>query len=323
MKAMAFDRYGPPDVLRLRDLPDPLPGPGEVLIAIRASVATPSDCAFRSADPFIIRLVYGLFRPKLTIAGTTFAGEVTAIGEGVTRFAVGDRVYGASNKGFGCYAELIALPETGIIAPMPEGIDFGEAAALCEGFLTAMPFLRDGAGLAPGQRLLVNGASGSVGSTAVQLAKTMGAHVTAVASARNREFLAALGADAIIDYQSEDFTAGTARYDVVFDAVGASSFGRARRALMPAGIYLTTVPNFGIIVPMLFHRRADRQRGKLLTTGLRPDADQRADLTMLSAMIAEKKLRPLIDRRYRLEEAATAHAYVETRRKRGSVVIEI
>ena len=323
MKAILMDRYGPPEVLRLADVPKPEPKPGHVLIRIRASVATPPDCAFRSADPFIIRLMFGLFRPKHPIPGTSFAGEVEAVGDGVTRFSAGDRVYGASDAAFGCYAEYIVLPEQGVLAKMPDGIGFGEAVAMSEGFLTALPFLRDGAGLKPGQRILVNGAAGSVGSAAVQIAKHMGAHVTGAASARNRDFLIQLGVDAFIDRHNADYTAQSAVYDAVFDAVGASRFSRARRVLTPTGVYLTTVPSLHIILPTMRAKRAKGRRGLLMTTGLRPDPAKRADLELLSRMIENGQIAPVIDRRYPLAEAAAAHAYVETRRKRGSVVIDI
>ncbi len=326
MRAIAIDRYGPPEVLRLVERPKPRLAAGGVLIRIRASVATPPDCAFRSANPFIIRLMFGLLRPRFDIVGCCFAGEVEAVGEGVTRFAVGDAVYGASDSGFGCYAEYIALAEDGVIARMPSGTAFGDAAALSEGFLTALPFLRDGANLRPGQSLAIIGASGSIGTMAVQLAKGMGAEVTAICSGRNAPLVHSLGADHVIDYTREDLGARQEAYDVIFDAVGTSSLRRMRRALKPGGVYLTTVPSLHILLPTLRFKadaKAGRKRGKLMTTGLRAASDKCADLVTLSEMIEARRLQTVIDRRYPLEEASAAHAYVETRRKRGSVVIDV
>lgn len=327
MKAAMIDRYGAPDVLEVREVPKPIPQPGEVLIRVHASVATPSDCAFRSADPFIVRFFTGLTRPRMSIIGTALAGEVVEAGPGVTRLRAGDRVYGSSDVSAGTHAEFICLPEDGSLALMPPTIGFGEAAGISEGFLTAMPFLRDEAMLQPGQRLLVNGASGCIGTVAVPLAKHMGAHVTAVCSTRNVELVRSLGADEVIDYTREDFTQRSATWDAIFDAVGKSSFSRCKRALTPNGIYMTTVPSFGIVWPTLRARMAKSgatgKRGLLATTGLRPAADKAKDLELLTGLCEAGILRAVVDRTYPLEEIVEAHRYVETGRKRGSVVIAI
>lgn len=323
MKAAVCDRYGPPEVLRVLDLPKPVPADDEVLIAINASVATPPDCAFRSANPFIIRLMFGFLRPRNPRLGTVLAGVVEAVGKDVTRFAPGQRVYGASDDRMGTYAQYIALPETGMLAPIPDGLPFGNAAGLCEGFLTAMPFLRDHARLTPGQSILINGASGNIGSVAVQIAKDMGTEVTGVASAANRDLVLSLGADKFIDYGTEDFTTRKGRYDVIFDAVGKSGFSRAKPALKSHGVYMTTVPSLAIVLPTLRAAKAKGKRGLLATTGLRSLEDKKKDLALLSTMIEAGKLRCVIDRTYPLENIAEAHAYVETGRKRGSVVIEM
>lgn len=323
MQAVVIDRYGSPEVMRLVDIDMPTPGPDDVLVRLHASVATPPDCAFRSANPFIIRLMFGLTRPRNPRLGTVFAGVVEAVGSSVTQFMAGDRVFGADDETMGTYADYIALPQDGLIARMPEGLDFGDAAGLCEGFLTAMPFLRDEARLERGQTILVNGASGNIGTIAVQQAKLMGAIVTGVASARNRDLVLSLGADSFIDYGAKDFTTHTGRYDVIFDSVGKSSFRRAAPALKPKGVYMTTVPSFAIIGPTLRAKKAKGKRGLLATTGLRKREDKRADLALLASMIADGKLRCVIDRRYPLPAISDAHAYVETGRKRGSVVIDI
>jgi NADPH:quinone reductase-like Zn-dependent oxidoreductase len=323
MKAMVIDRYGPPDVLRLAELPKPVPKPDEVLIRLHASAATPSDCAFRSANPFIVRFFAGLTRPKYPVMGDAIAGVVEAVGAEVSRFRPGDRVYGSSDAQFGAYAEHKCVRQDWSIAPMPAGMSFAEAISLSESFLTAMPFLRDEARLQPGQKILVNGASGSVGSMAVQLARAMGAEVTGVCSTRNAELVRSLGADRVIDYTREDFTAVRDGWDAIFDAVGTSSFGRCRAALKAGGVYMTTVPSFHILGTMLTTRRGRGRFGLLATTGLRPAPAKIADLELLNQYWAAGKVRAVIDRHYPLERAAEAHAYVETGRKRGSVILDI
>lgn len=323
MKAIVMDRYGGPEVLRLAEVEKPVPKDNEVLIRIHATVATPPDVAFRSARPFIVRFFTGLLRPKYRVMGTSLAGVVEATGSAVTRYQPGDRVFGASDTDFGTYAEYKCLPEDGSLAATPAGLSDEAACALSEGFLTAMPFLRDEAQLESGQRILINGASGNVGSTAVQLASHMGAHVTGVCSAANLELVRSLGADEVIDYGDEDFTKRRAAWDVIFDAVGKSSFKRCRPALESGGVYMTTVPTLAIGWQMLTKSRPEGKRGLLATTGLRPVEAKRKDLEEMARMAAEGQLEALIDRRYPLERAADAHRYVETERKRGSVVIAL
>ena len=319
MKAIVVDRYGGPDVLRHAEVTTPVPGDGEILIRIRATVATPPDVAFRSGRPFIARAYAGWLKPKTPILGGSLAGEVETVGPGVTRFKPGDRLVGAAD--WGAYAEYACLPADGSIAPMPAAISFEGACAISEGFLTAMPFLRDEARLEAGQRILINGASGSVGTIAVQLARDLGAHVTGVCSTRNVELVKSLGADAVIDYTREDFTATRAAYDVIFDAVGKSSFARCRQALKSNGIYMTTVPSLSIFWQMVKRQDAHGKRGRLATTGLRTAEVKRRDLELMGKLCEAGKLRAVIDRRYALAEMAEAHRYVETGRKRGSVVV--
>ena len=321
MRAMTQDRYGPPEVLQLQSLAEPVPAAGEMLIEVHATVATPSDIAFRTGSPLIARLFSGLAKPKAPILGDNLAGVVRAVGSGVTRFKPGDRVYGSTAPASGACAEMICLPETAALAVMPPGMDFGEAAGLADGGLTALPFLRDTGEIQPGQRVLINGASGSVGTAAVQLAKILGAEVTGVCSRRNSDLVRALGADRVIDYAAEDFTQADDAYDVIFDAVGKSSFSRCKGALKPEGIYMVgTVPTPSLLLAML---RKHGKRGRFAATGLRPPADKCKDLALLSAYFSSGRLRTVIDRRYPLEQIATAHAYVETGRKVGSVVIDI
>jgi NADPH:quinone reductase-like Zn-dependent oxidoreductase len=323
MKSAYYERYGAPDVLSVRDLPAPQPGPQEVLIRQMASNVSPADCAMRSADPFIIRFFSGLLRPRARVPGETIAGMVEAVGSGVRRFRPGTRVFGVTAQSVGALAEWVAIPEDSAIVTMPDGLSYDEAGGLPYSFLTAMPFLRDEARLQPGQSILINGAAGSVGTLAVQLAHNMGAIVEATCSTANVEMVHGLGADRVIDRTVEDFTTARAAYDVIFDAVGKSSFSACRATLKPGGIYLTTVPSVAILLAMLSRPGRDGKRGKLATTGLRSTADKTRDLEALSAMVDAGKLRAIIGRTYPLSEIAEAHRYVETGHKTGDVIIRL
>jgi NADPH:quinone reductase-like Zn-dependent oxidoreductase len=321
MKAIVQDKYGAPEVMQLRKMAEPVPAAGELLIQVHATVATPSDVAFRTGSPLIARLFSGLAKPKVPILGDNLAGVVVAVGAGVTRFKRGNRVYGSTGSLAGAYAEMTCLPETAALAVMPPSMSFGEAAGLADGGLTALPFLRNTGELQPSQHVLINGASGSVGSAAVQLAKMLGAEVTGVCSAKNRDLVRSLGADHVIDYGAEDFTQVDDKYDVIFDAVGKSSFSRCEGALKPEGIYMVgTVPTPSLLLAML---RKHGKRGRFAATGLRPAAEKVKDLALLNDYFADGKLRTVIDRRYSLEQIVAAHRYVETGRKVGSVVIDI
>ena len=320
MKALGFDRYGSPGVVSVVELPDPVAGETDVLVRVHAVCVTSADSAARSGTPRMIRLFTGLRRPRQRVLGTEFAGVVEAVGAGVTRFVVGDRVVAASGTSFGAHAELVVVDQHGAIAIVPDALELGDALAICEGGLTALPFLRDGAHVKPGQRVLVNGASGAVGSAAVQLAVLMGADVTAVSSAQNSALASSLGAARTIDYRSEDFTRSPHRYDVVFDAVGTSSFGRSRHVLAPGGVYLTTVPTLGIAVASLTAKLFGR-RARLALTGLRAPAAKRADLEWLLARAAEGALVPVVDARHPFEDAVAAYERVDSGRKVGALLL--
>lgn len=314
------NRYGGPDVIELREVPRPEPKADQVLIRVHAASLTLADTAFRKADPFIVRFFGGLFAPRNLVHGSDFSGIVEAVGAAVSRFRVGDAVYGAAT---GAHSEWITVAESATIVRKPETLSHIEAAGLSYSFLTALPFLRDEARLQADQSVLINGASGSVGIVAVQLAKHLGARVTGVCSGRNSAFVTSWGADRVIDYEREDFAAETGTYDVIFDAVGKSSFAHARPALKPHGIYLTTVPSLAIVWVMLRTGRSVGQRGKLATTGLRSTAAKVPDLELLNRLVAEGALRPVIDRTYGLAEIVQAHQYVDTERKRGDVIITL
>jgi len=232
-------------------------------------------------------------------------------------------VFGTTDPTPGAMAELVVVPQSGALVTMPEGLDFGEAAGLTYSFLTAMPFLRDEAKLQRGQTILINGAAGSIGTVAVQLAKHMGARVTAVCSTRNIELVKSLGADVVIDRTKMDFTEGAAKYDAVFDAVGKSSYAACRGVLKPGGIYLTTVPSFAILGHMMRRNRPDGTHAKLATTGLRPTADKAKDMVVLKDLVEAGVLRGIVDRTYPLTEIADAHRYVDLGTKAGDAIIAI
>ncbi|MBL8591082.1 MAG: NAD(P)-dependent alcohol dehydrogenase [Devosia sp.] len=318
MLAAIVERYGPPEVLVIREVPTPTPGPEQVLVQIHASVVTPSDVAFRNGELWIARLFSGPFKPRLPILGDAFAGAVVGVGAGVTRFAVGDRVAGSTGPELAAHAQFAVTDQSGAIVRLPDGVEFGAAAGLCDGGLTALPFLRDHGRLQAGQHVLVNGASGSIGSTAVQLARAMGAVVTGVTSSRNVELVRALGADRVIDYTREDFTAADSAYDVIFDTVGKSSFARCHGALKPEGVYLTPTP----ILSSSMLRKTGR-RARFAATGLRKPADKARDLVQLFDWMRQEQLRTVIEREYELAEIAAAHARVETGHKVGSIVVNV
>ena len=318
MKAIVCTGYGSPEVLQVQELDRPVPGANEVLVRVRAAVVGPSDCAFRKGDPFMVRLMYGLRRPRLAVLGVEFAGEVAAVGAAVTQFKPGDQVFGLSARRFGAHAEYLCLPEDSPLIVIPAATTHEAIVAICDGLATAATFLRDKARLQPGQRVLINGASGAVGAYAVQLAKHLGAHVTGVCSGANAELVRSLGADAVIDYTREDFTAGAQAYDVVFDTVGATSFGRCKGVLAPRGLYLPAVMNYRELAQMAWTALRGGRRVRSGTS-----TEKAADLVFLGELIEAGVIRPVIDRCYPLEEIAAAHRYVEQGHKKGNVVVTI
>ncbi|WP_166239944.1 NAD(P)-dependent alcohol dehydrogenase [Paenibacillus turpanensis] len=318
MRAMVQISYGPPEVIVPQEIPKPSPGNKEVLIRIWAAVVGPSDCAFRKGDPLIIKLIYGLSRPKFAVGGCEFAGVVEAVGKEVKHMKAGDRVLGMSVKNFGAYAEYICLSEECPLVVIPDNIPLEEAVGICDGGATALTFLRDKAKLRRGQKVLINGASGAVGIYAVQLAKYYGAEVTGVCSAANIALVRNAGADFIMDYTQEDFTKADKAYDVVFDAVGKRSFSACKHVLTAKGVYLTTVPKLSIILQMMWTSLFKGKRAVFATAGL---MQNKANLAFLMELAAKGTLNAVIDRRYPLELLPDAHNYVETERKRGNVII--
>ena len=317
MRAVVHDRYGPPEVLRLDDVERPVPEDDEVLVRIHATTVNRTDTGLRAARPFISRFFTGLLQPKHTILGMEFAGEVEAVGAAVTEFAVGDRVFGG--KGFGAHAEFLCIRESAPLAHMPAGVTFDEAAAVTDGAMLALACLGK-ADLRDGRSILVYGASGSVGTAGVQLAKHFGAHVTAVCATKNVELVRSLGADEVIDYTQEDFTKNGKTYDVIFDAVGKHSFRRSRRSLKPNGTYIETDLGFMWHVPLLL--LATRWVGdKKLKMGIAQYTKE--NVLLVKELMEAGKYRAVIDRRYPLEDVIEATEYVETGQKTGNVVLTV
>lgn len=321
MKAMTYTTYGGPEVVVPREMPRPVAGAGEILVRVNAAGITTADWRLRaSAFPGGLwlpgRLMTGLFRPRKPVLGGDFAGVVEAVGTGVTRFRPGDRVFGFS--GFGAHAEYLAIRAEGAVASIPGGMSDTEAAALPFGALCALEFLRDVAGVQPGQRVLVVGASGGVGGYAVQIARWLGAEVTGVASAANAGFVRSLGAEDFVDYRAEDVTRRNAVFDVVFDTVGVLSFATAKRILAPTGLFLPL--NFGL---------GDLPRALCSGFGRGPrmklhvNSDSRAGMETLARLVIEGQLRSLIDRVYPFERIHEGYAHVESRHRSGAVVLDI
>ena len=320
---MTYNRYGSPDVLTMQELETPQPGDNEVLIKIHAAVVEPTDIAMRLGKPFIARFFSGLMKPKNPILGFELAGEIVATGKKVTRFKPGDRVFGTTGPVSGSHARYMCLPEDGTLTTIPEGMEYGEAVAVVDGAMTALPFLKEKGHIQPGQQVLINGASGSVGGYGVQLAKHFGANVTGVCGPTNIELVKSLGADEVIDYSEADFTASGKTWDIIFDAVGKSSFSRCKNALKPGGIYLTTVPSPGIFYHMAWTSKVGSKKALMAATGLRPTEVRQKDLASIKELMELGKIRPMIDRRYALEDIAEAHRYVETGHKKGNVIITV
>jgi NADPH:quinone reductase-like Zn-dependent oxidoreductase len=323
MKAIVYTKYGSPDVLQLKEVAKPALKDNEVLIRIYATAVAAEDYAFRKGKPFAARLAVtsGLLKPKKTILGQMLAGEIEAVGKDVKRFKEGDKVFGHTGMGLGTYAEYVCLSDDGALASKPVNTTYEEAVAVIGGGLTALPFLRDTGNIRSGQKVLIYGASGSVGVSAVQLAKYFGAEVTGVCSTANLELIKSLGADMVIDYTKEDFTKTGQTYDIIFDTVGKSSF--SRRTLKQKGVYLSTVPTPAIMLKMLWTSKFGSKKAKFVATGLRPSSEKTKDLIFLKELIETGKFKPVIDRCYPLEQIAEAHSYVEKGHKKGNVVISV
>jgi NADPH:quinone reductase-like Zn-dependent oxidoreductase len=324
MKAVVYDRYGPPEVLRLEEVERPVPKVDEVLVKVNATTVNRLDVHTREANRrsgpgvmLLSRLVSGVRRPRQRILGSEFAGEVDEVGAAVTEFAVGDHVFGNAGLGFGAHAEFLCMRETARIAHMPASMTFEEAAPISDGALNALWCLRV-ADLRKGQTILVYGASGAIGTAGVQLAKYFGADVTAVCNTKHLELARSLGADRVIDYTQEDFTKNGQTYDVIFDAVGKHSFKRCKDSLKRGGLYLATDGFRNLILALWTSRFGDKKVKFQL-----PPRYAKKDLVFLKELIEAGRFRAVIDRRYPLEDVVEAARYVETEQKTGNVILTI
>lgn len=319
MKAIVYTKYGSPEVVQLMEVNKPIPKGNEVLIKVCSSTVNRTDSGFRSAEYFISRFWTGLLKPKYHILGCEFAGIIEAAGKNVTAFKIGDKVFGFNDKTFGGHAEYLTINEAAAIAILPNNINFEKGAAITEGAHYALCDIR-AAKVANGQNVLVNGATGAIGSAAVQLLKNIGTNVTAVCNTKNIELVKSLGADIVIDYQKEDFTKTEKKFDFIFDAVGKSSFGKCKPLLKKKGIYISTELGknaqnilFALITPLFGGRKV-----------LFPiPTINKEDVLFLKDLVDKGTFKPVIDRHYKLEQIIEAYKYVESGQKTGNVIINI
>lgn len=317
MKAAIYTYYGPPEVVKVTEIAKPVLKRNEIMVSVHASTVNRTDTGFRSAHYFVSRLFSGLLRPKNKVLGCEFAGVVEALGEDVTSFKIGDCVFGYDDSGFGCHAEYKVIAQTGAVALLPDGLTFEQSAPLTEGSHYALSNIR-AAKVNTGDRVLVYGATGAIGSAAVQLLKHFGAYVVAVGGTAHIELAKSLGADEVIDYQTQDFTKTSRTFDFVFDAVGKSSFGQCRALLKPKGIYISTElgkRSENIFLAMITSLR----RGKKVLFPI--PTMQQGDILLLRDLVQRGTFRAVIDRTYPFDQIVEAHRYVESGQKVGNVVI--
>jgi NADPH:quinone reductase-like Zn-dependent oxidoreductase len=320
MKAMVYTEYGPPEVLGLQEVEKPNPKHSEVLIRVYATTVTPPDCLMRSGSSAVGRILLGLIRPdkKYQTPGIELSGEIEAVGKYVTRFKPGDQVYGFRGFGTGACAEYKCMGEKGSLALKPATLTYAEAAAVVDGATTALFFLKDKANLQRGEKVLINGASGGMGTMAVQIAKTFGAEVTGVCSTSKVELVKSLGADTVIDYTRQDFTQTGETYDIIFDVASKSSFSHCKKSLKPNGRYLVTNMSLAVVIQTLWTRVVGDKKVVFALSIEKNEA-----LVFLKELIEADKLKPVIDRVYPLEQTVEAHRYVEKGHKKGNVVITV
>jgi NADPH2:quinone reductase len=320
MKTVLYKQYGPPQVLQVAEVRKPVPKKDEVLVRIKATTVTAADCLMRRGDTLLSRLLLGWFKPRnrYQILGTEFSGIVEAVGREVMSYRPGDEIYGFRGFGTGCYAEYKCMSAKGSLAKKPLNLNFEEAATVVDGATTAWFFLKGKANIQKGQKVLINGAAGSIGTFAVQLAKFYGAHVIGVCSTKNVALVKSLGADQVVDYTQEDFTRMNACYDIIFDTVGKSSFGKCRKALTAKGQYLTTAFTLTGLFQRVWTGWFGQKKAIVAMSLNKTEA-----LFLLTKLFEAGDLKTVVDRYYTLEQLPEAHAYVETGRKRGNVVVKV
>jgi NADPH:quinone reductase-like Zn-dependent oxidoreductase len=317
MKAAVYTKYGQPEVLQIREVTTPIPKENEILLRIKATAVNSGDIRLRKADPFAVRFIFGLLKPKINILGSVFSGEVESVGSKVKLFKAGDPVFGHADMSFGAYAEYICLPENGSLALKPANISHGEATTIPFGGVTALHFIKK-AMIKENQKVLVVGASGAVGSAAVQLAKSYGAIVTGICSTANIDLVKSIGADKVIDYTKKDFTQNGEIYDIIFDAVNTISVSRSLKSLAKNGIMILSAAGMPEILRGIWISMTSKR--KIMTGVIK---HKTADIVFLKGLIETGKFKPVIDRAYPLEQIAEAHAYVEKGHKKGNVSINI
>ena len=319
MKAIVYNQYGGPEVLKMQEVEKPQPKENEVLVRIYTTTATPTDHHFRMGKPFSIRLFFGFFKPKYPVLGNLFAGEIEAVGESITNFKVGDRIFGSPGNDFGTYAEYKCVAQDGMISKIPDHISYDEIVGLPEG-MTALHFFTEAIQVKKGQKILIIGASGAVGSFAVQIATYLGAEVTGVCSTRNLELVRSLGAKHVIDYTNEDFSQNGEKYDLIFHLAGDKTFAKSKNSLTENGIYMSAVLNMNILVQSLITSLFGKKKARIEFAGLN---QKKEHFLLLRDLINEGKLVSIIDRVYNLSEMVEAHEYVSKGHKRGNVVIRV
>lgn len=323
MKASVCPKYGTADIIVIKDIAKPIPKADEILVKVEYALVSPTDCSFRTGKPWIVRLFSGLLKPRVSVHGEMYSGVIEDLGSNVKNFEVGDRVYGSNGMKLGSYAEYNCVKDTTVIRKIPSNVESKHAITLLDGGITALPFLRDKGNIKEGQKVLIIGASGSVGSFGVILAKHFKAHVTGVCSTTNVELIKTLGCDEVIDYKKTDYTKLDKEYDIIFDAVGKSSFGACKNILSKEGRYLNTVPVLSTMLKALFKKNQKGKKDLFAATGLRKSPQKHEDLEILEGILVRENIKPLMDKEYPMDDIIQAQKYVESGHKKGNVLIKI
>jgi NADPH:quinone reductase-like Zn-dependent oxidoreductase len=323
MKSIIVNAYGGPEVLHLENIEKPSPKSNEVLIKIEATSVTAASTMMRKGTPYFGRLFTGISKPKVKTPGSDLAGVIEEIGENVEIFKIGDKVMASTDLKFGAYAEYICVAEDEMIIHRPENITAEEATGILDGGCTALAFFTDQVTIQPGDKILINGASGSIGTAAIQLAKEFGAEVTAICSGRNVELVTNLGADHVYDYTKNELENSTEQFDIIFDTVGKLAFSKSKKHLKEKGVFLTPVLKMSILLSMMFLNPISRKKLKFSATGLRKLNLRLRDMIKIKDLIANNKLKTVIDKVYSLEQIQEAHSYVDAGHKKGNVIIKL